>query len=60
MRQSPKVIGILSVGLSNLSRVLIRHAFVWNKPIPNETVILRNYIQYFYEYYELDQFDSSF
>lgn len=46
--------------LQNLSRVLIRHACVWNKNVPAEAAILKNYIQAYYEYYEFDQFDASF
>jgi hypothetical protein len=40
-----------NLGLNNLMRVLVRHSLLWNKLVPTEAVILRNYIQYYYEYY---------
>lgn len=40
--------------------MLVRHAMVWNKQIPNETTILQKYVEYYYEYHEFDQFDENF
>lgn len=40
--------------------MLIRHAFVWNKLVYGDLQVMRTYVQCYHDYYEYDQFDSSF
>ena len=47
-------------GFQHLSKVLVRHAFCWNRLVPSSSQIMRNYVQAYHEYYEQDQFDNGF
>ena len=46
--------------MEKLSKVLMRYAITRTQVYPSNIQILRNYIQYYHEYYEYDQFDNRF
>lgn len=48
------------VGINKLTQILVRYSLVWNKQVPTDVMVLRNYAQCYHEYYEYDQFDTTF